>query len=127
MIKPDIWIDEGFLNLSIQARLLFIGMISGADDEGRGLATDRCLKAKVFPSDDVTLEQVRGFRGELADNVNVQFYEVDGREYYQMAKWKDHQKVEYAKKFTEAKEICEESPKAFYLANILVDVISRFQ
>jgi hypothetical protein len=35
--------------------------------------------------------------------------------------------VEYAKKFTEAKEICEESPKAFYLANILVDVISRFQ
>ena len=112
MIDPGIWIDEGFLNLSIAARLLFIGMISGADDEGRGLATDRCLKARVFPSDDVTLEQVREFRGELASNVNVQFYEVDGREYYQLTKWTDHQKVEHSKGSTIPKPpLTEASPK----------------
>jgi hypothetical protein len=35
--------------------------------------------------------------------------------------------VEYAKRFPEAKKICEESPKPFHLANIFVDVIRKFQ
>ena len=112
MVKPDIWIDEGFLSLSIPARLLWIGIISGADDEGRGLATDRCLKALVFPGDEITLEEVRKMRLELAENMNVQFYEAEGREYYQLTKWKDHQKVEYPKHSTLPKpEFTETSPK----------------
>ena len=97
MIRPEIWTDEGFLSLTIPARLLFIGMISGADDEGRGLATDRCLKASVFPGDDMTLEDIRGYRDELGATVNVRFYEVDGKEYYQLTKWNNHQKVDHAK------------------------------
>lgn len=100
MIKPEIWIDEGFLSLSIPARLLFVGMISGADDAGRGLATDRCLKAHVFPGDDITLEQIRGLRIEMSTNVNIRFYEVDGKEYYQLLKWQDHQKVDHPSKST---------------------------
>ena len=94
MIQPGIWTDEGFLSLSIPARLMFIGMISGADDEGRGLATDRCLKASVFPSDDVTLEQVRTYRDEVAAAVNVKLYDVDGKKYYQCSKWRNHQRLE---------------------------------
>ena len=96
MIQPGIWIDEGFLSLSIQARLLFIGMISGADDEGRGLATDRCLKARIFPADDdVTLSQIRNYRDEVAAAVNVTIYEVDGKTYYQCSKWQNHQRLEH--------------------------------
>jgi hypothetical protein len=94
MIQPGIWTDEGFLSLSIAARLMFIGMISGADDEGRGLATDRCLKASVFPADDVTLEQVRTYRDEVAAAVNVKLYDVDGKKYYECSKWRNHQRLE---------------------------------
>lgn len=95
MIQPGIWIDEGFLSLSIQARLLFIGMISGADDEGRGLATDRCLKARIFPADDdVTLSQIRNYRDEVAAAVNVTIYDVGGKTYYQCSKWRNHQRLE---------------------------------
>ena len=98
MIQPGIWTDEGFLSISVPARLLFIGMISMADDEGRGLATDRCLKALVFPADDITLEKVRGLRDELAGNVNVKFYDVAGKHYYQLTKWRNHQRLERPKK-----------------------------
>lgn len=62
MIRPEIWTDEGFLSLTVPARLMFIGMISGAYDEGHGLATARCLKAYVFPGDDITLERFGCFR-----------------------------------------------------------------
>lgn len=94
MIQPEIWTDEGFLSLSISARLMFIGMISGADDEGRGLATDRCLKARIFPADDVTLEQVRNYRDEVSAAVNVKLYDVDGKKYYECSKWRNHQRLE---------------------------------
>ena len=36
MIDPNIWDSEDFSKLSILGRLLFIGMFSNADDEGRG-------------------------------------------------------------------------------------------
>ena len=98
MIRPEIWTDEGFLALSIPARLLFIGMISGADDEGRGLATDRCLKAYVFPSDDITLEQVRTLREEVLSNMQVQIVENEGREYYELLKWNNHQTINRPRK-----------------------------
>ena len=100
MIKPDLWTDEGFLNLSIPARLLWLGMISLADDEGRGPATDRTLKAGVFPSDDITCSDVLKLREEICANMNVEVYEVEGREYFQLTKWKDHQKVEHPKPST---------------------------
>ncbi len=93
MIKPEMWVDEGFLSLSVPARLLFIGLISFADDYGRGLATDRCLKAKVFPADEVTMDDVRKYLGEVTDSVNVRVYEAEGKQYYQLTKWQDHQRV----------------------------------
>jgi hypothetical protein len=93
MIRPEIWTDEGFLSLTIPARLLFIGMISGADDEGRGLATDRCLKARVFPGDDITLEHMTNLRDEVVANMQVQIVENEGREYYELLKWNNHQTI----------------------------------
>ena len=38
MIDPNFWESEDVSRLSLFARLLFIGMISNADDEGRGRA-----------------------------------------------------------------------------------------
>lgn len=93
MIDPNIWTDEGFLELSPLARLLFIGLISHADDEGRGGAGTKSLKARIFSGDDVTFEQVDALKREVETHIRVTFYTVDGTEYYQLAKWNDYQVV----------------------------------
>jgi len=93
MLSPDIWTDEGFLELDPLARLLFIGLISHADDEGRGHAMAKALKAKVFPGDDLDEGSVAALCGKLSENMRVQFYEVAGTRYYQLEKWQNHQSI----------------------------------
>jgi len=100
MIKPDTWVDEGFIACSMEARLLWIGCFSLADDSGRGCADARSLKAKVFPGDDMTTAQVLGYRKELEKNLRILIYEVDGKEYYQLMRWKRHQKVDHPSEST---------------------------
>ena len=38
MIAPEIWESSSFSKLSNFAKLIFIGLISNADDEGKGIA-----------------------------------------------------------------------------------------
>lgn len=52
MIDPGIWTSEDFANLSMLARLVWVGLISNADDEGRGKANTAYLKSQLFPYDD---------------------------------------------------------------------------
>jgi hypothetical protein len=100
MIDPGIWTDEGFIELSGEARLMFIGIISNADDEGRGLASTKSLKARIFPSDEITLATVDCIKHALACHTNIVFYTVDGVEYYQLLKWRDYQTVDHPKPST---------------------------
>ena len=97
MVDPSIWTDDGFLQLSLPARLLFIGMITTADDEGRGQGTAASLKAAVFPSDDISINDVENLKAEIACRMRVIFYESDGRKYYQLCRWHNHQYVQNAK------------------------------
>ena len=52
MIDPQIWVIEDFSKLSFLSRLIWIGLISNADDEGRGKANISYLKSQLFPSDE---------------------------------------------------------------------------
>lgn len=54
-IKPDFWTDEDIADLSIPARLLFIGMWTYACDNGHLDDKPRQLKMKVFPADDIDI------------------------------------------------------------------------
>jgi len=100
MLDPGIWTDEGFLEMSMAARLLFIGLVSHADDEGRGVASPRSLRAKVFPGDVLSDEEIRSLKDEVATHVRCMFYEHEGGEYYELGKWKSHQSVQHAKDST---------------------------
>lgn len=75
-IKPSIWIDERFIGLSREARLLCIGMISHADDEGRLLATAVRLAGDIFPADDLKPAQVLKWRTEIQQAGLIEVYEV---------------------------------------------------
>lgn len=49
MIDPNIWQSEDFSKLSTLGKLVFIGLFSLADDEGRGRCNPVFLKSTLFP------------------------------------------------------------------------------
>lgn len=96
MLNPDFWNDGDVGSLSIPSRLLFIGLISHADDEGRGISDPRQLRKQVFGFDEITVEAVENMVSEIAEKLrNVQFYVIDGKEYYSLANWTRYQKISH--------------------------------
>lgn len=106
-LKPEIWEDEKLGRCSIGARLLFIGLITQADDEGRFKAAPTTLRARVFPHDD-PLEHangqlpgigaggldVDGWLDELAAAGIVRLYEVRGERFGDLPGWLKHQRIQ---------------------------------
>jgi len=97
MIDPAFWDDAEVGSLSIPARLLFIGLISHADDEGRGVSDIRSIRKQMFGFDmDVTVDNVQEWLKEIGDKVrNVQFYEAESRQYYCLMNWSRYQKISH--------------------------------
>lgn len=96
-IKPEFWEDEGIGNCSPQARLLFLGLISHADDEGRMRGGLRLLRRLVFAYDDVDVEDIENWLGELERIRAIVRYEVDAQCYLLVRNWTKHQRVEKPK------------------------------
>lgn len=92
-IKPEYWTSEQIMELSRDARLLFIGMWGFCDDAGIHPAKPKTLKAEVFPADDLTSEDVRRMVDECISIGLIDEYEVDGERYWMVTGW-HHQKVD---------------------------------
>lgn len=94
MIDPTIFDDPSFNAVSIQARLLFMGLIINADDEGYLRGDAKSLKRLVFGFDDSILsDKVNDYLQELSSNVkNVHVFKVSGEVYVHLKKWDDYQK-----------------------------------
>lgn len=61
MVKPEFWTDSKVVRVSRDARLLFIGLWNFADcDAGHVEADPFGLKMKIFPADDVHVEELLG-------------------------------------------------------------------
>lgn len=90
-IKPEIWTDEKFVELSPLARLLFIGLWNFADDEGRMEFSATRIKLQILPADPA---DISALLGEIRGKDMVMIYEVDGKEYLQVTKFSKHQKVD---------------------------------
>lgn len=95
MIDPNIWQSEDFAKLSSFSKLVFIGLFSNADDEGRGRAKPVYVKSMLFPyDDDIRVTDVEKSLSEIAANMSITFYNHDGSEYYSLDNWNKWQKVE---------------------------------
>lgn len=57
-IKPDFWTDEDMVELSIPARLLFIGLWTYACDNGHLQDKPKQIKMRILPADDVNCSQL---------------------------------------------------------------------
>lgn len=93
-IKPELWLSPQVMNLTHGARLLFLGLITQADDHGRGNADVRKLKAAIFPGDDVTAAMVREWMGEIsAQRLAVLYSAEEFGDLYALPTWDAHQYV----------------------------------
>lgn len=93
-IKPEIWTDEALGGCPLGARLLYIGMITQADDEGRLRAAPALLRSVVFPYDaKVTPSVVSGWLEALVQAGLVRCYEVSGEVFADIPSWSKHQTI----------------------------------
>mgnify|MGYP000103035265 CR=1 FL=1 len=92
-IKPEFWTDERIGELSIPARLMFIGLWNYADDEGRFEVSPKKLKIWIFPYDEISAEEVWNYFEELLATGLVIEYEIEGRIYYCIKNFKKHQRI----------------------------------
>ena len=94
-IKPEFFTSLDIACLSERARLMFIGLWTYADDDGRGLDEPRLIKAALFPMDDaITIKVVDKVMGELADKGRIVRYRIDDTSLFQIDNWSKHQRID---------------------------------
>lgn len=87
-IPTGLFASPDFFELSSNTvRLMFIGLILDADDEGRGCAHPRLLARKL----DQQPEEVEQALAELAAHDMLYCYEVAGRRFYWLCHWHKYQ------------------------------------
>jgi len=64
-ISPQIWSNEQVCSVSRDARLLFVGMITTADDCGFTPSSPHRLKIEIFPTDDLHRNRIAEMLAEL--------------------------------------------------------------
>lgn len=95
-VKPEFWGHPKTSKVSRDARLLFLGLLNFADDEGRLLASPRAIAGYVFPNDfDVTVKDITDWMTELAQVGFVHLYVLDGVTYCLVRGFGEHQKVSH--------------------------------
>lgn len=93
-IKPELFSDERVGDLSHGARLLFIGLITMADDEGRLRELPTAINGHVFPYDEVSPGRLGRWLGEIERSGMVVRYQADGKRYIAFRHWSRHQRVD---------------------------------
>ncbi len=94
MIDPNMYDSQDVSKLNIQQRYLLIGLVSMADDYGKGRALPAKIRSFVFPYDDIPLSQIKDDLSVIAKYINIEFYEIDGSSFYRFKNWKKWQRVD---------------------------------
>jgi hypothetical protein len=96
LIDPSLWSNEKFATLSPQGRLLEIGLISIADDQGRGKANPVYLRSMLMAYDDIPTAQVEEWLQAIQSNGTILLYVADGKRFYQLLNWWEYQSHQWA-------------------------------
>lgn len=87
-IKPGFFTNDELAECSPFARLLFAGLWTIADREGRGEDRPKKIKVLVLPFDDVNVDELLE---TLSSKGFIRRYKVDGDSYFQISNWAKHQ------------------------------------
>ena len=105
MIKADFWADEKMGNISILARLLFIGTWNFADDGGICRANEIYLRNNIFPYDNTPLNDIKKAIQELCSSGVVVLLEYSGEKYLKIKNFLKHQTINKPSKFRYINEL----------------------
>lgn len=92
-VKPEAWQDEKLGQVSRDARLLFVVLITLADDQGRFRNLPSLILGHGYPYDSDAIRKLPAWLEELRSVGLVQIYEVDGVEYGALPSWSRHQRI----------------------------------
>lgn len=87
-IKPGFHKNDRLAECDPLARLLFTGLWTLADRDGRGEYRPKLIKAEALPYDDCNIDELMW---QLAEREFINVYEVDGRLYFEVTKFSTHQ------------------------------------
>lgn len=87
-IKPGFFANEQLAELPFSARLLFAGLWTIADRDGRLLDRPKFIKGQLFPYDAVPVD---GLLSKLAEREFIRRYAVAGERLIQITTFKKHQ------------------------------------
>ncbi|MEQ5753237.1 hypothetical protein ABN357_19495 [Providencia rettgeri] len=87
-IKPGFFTNDDLAECEPLARILFVGLWTVADREGRLEDKPRKIKAMVLPYDDADCDKLLS---QLHGKNFITRYVVDGNEFIQINNWKKHQ------------------------------------
>jgi hypothetical protein len=95
-IKPDAFKSDSLAQVPRGVRWTFAGLWTYADDYGRARDDVRLVKAELYALDDeVPLALVADDLRQLAEIGCICRYEVEGKPYFHLPRWKDHQRVSH--------------------------------
>lgn len=89
-IKPEFWTDETLTECSLSARLMFIGMLNFADDNGNIERSSKQLKMRIFPADDINCEELVN---ELTAHGVLIEYSLSDKKYLHIKGFREHQVI----------------------------------
>lgn len=94
-IKPEMPADRGLARCPIDARYLFVLLITQADDYGLVEAEPRQMLGRLYPHDEtITERQVDIWAGNLVDNGLIRWrWTLDGSRVIEIIQWQKHQLV----------------------------------
>lgn len=92
-IKPEFFTSLTIADLSLPARLTFIGLWTHVDDAGRCVDDARLIKAALWPLDDRTAADVESDLRELTESSLITRYTLNRKRYIAVSGWDEHQRI----------------------------------
>ena len=94
-IKPGFFTNEDLVELDFATRLLFVGLWTVADRDGRLQDRPKKIKIDVFPADNLDIDAMLQ---ALHNGGFINRYEVNGGKFIQITNWTKHQNPHHTEK-----------------------------
>lgn len=93
MIKPKFWDDSKIAKISRDSRLLYIGLWTFSDDVGVVIGNSIWLKSKIFPYDQIQVQQFEKWLSELATHGFICQFSYKGENFIYLPNFARHQVI----------------------------------
>lgn len=98
MITSDLFEDDIIGSLPQLDRLVWIGLITLVDDQGRVADIPGIIRSRIFPYDEITVKEINEALTHLAESSRITRYQADGKKCIQINNWWKHQRTQWAGK-----------------------------